>query len=142
MRDDPECVRDVMSTELRTVGETASLELAARVMDTHRIRQVLVADDGGGLVGIVSYRALLRLLTSQPAEEIEAGLPIGPLIERDIPTFTPDTPIRAAVRMMVDQRLSVVPVVEADRLVGVISEHDLVDLTGALLTRALRPDEC
>jgi CBS domain-containing protein len=131
-----------MSSGLHTVGEDATLQCAARVMDEHNIRQVLVVDDGGRLVGLVSYRALLRVLTARPTEEIEADLPIGPLIERDVPTFTPDTPIRAAVRRMVDERLSVVPVVEADRLVGVISEHDLVDLTGALLSRALRQDPC
>lgn len=143
VRDDPESVCDVMSTELQTVAENASLELAARVMDDRNIRQVLVADDDGRLVGILSYRAILRVLTSLPAAEIEAGLPIGPLIDRDVPAFTPDTPIRTAVRRMVDERLSVAPVVEeGGRLVGVISEHDLIDLTGVLLARALRPGAC
>jgi len=55
-----------MSTDFHTVHEDDPLSLVANLMDWHRIRQVLVEDGHGHLVGIVSYRALLKLLARYP----------------------------------------------------------------------------
>ena len=55
-------IEQLMTTDLVTVAEDDPIELAANLMDWHRIRQVLVEDDGHRLIGLVSYRAMLRLL--------------------------------------------------------------------------------
>ncbi|MEJ2502596.1 MAG: CBS domain-containing protein [Gemmatimonadota bacterium] len=142
MRDDPETVRDIMSTALHTVAEDDPLELAARIMDRHLIRQVLVTDEDGGLAGVVSYRAILRILTSHDAGALEPGLPVRSLMDRDLTTFDPGTSLRTAVRRMIDEGLSSVPVVDEGRLVGVISEHDVVDVTARLLEQVTDVDGC
>ena len=54
-------IEQLMTTDLVTVAEDDPVELAANLMDWHRIRQVLVEDDEHRLIGLVSYRAILRL---------------------------------------------------------------------------------
>ena len=57
-------VEQLMTTDLVSVAEEDPVELAANLMDWHRIRQVLVEDADHRLVGIVSYRRILRMLAS------------------------------------------------------------------------------
>ena len=55
-------IEQLMTTDLVTVAEDDPVELAANLMDWHRIRQVLVEDGQHRLVGLVSYRTILRQL--------------------------------------------------------------------------------
>ena len=55
-------VEQIMTTDFQTVHEDDPVSLVANIMDWNRVRQVLVEDGNGHLAGIVSYRALLKLL--------------------------------------------------------------------------------
>jgi CBS domain-containing protein len=59
-------VEHIMSTDFQTVHADDPVSLVANLMDWNRVRQVLVEDGNGHLVGIVSYRALLKLLAAGP----------------------------------------------------------------------------
>ena len=48
------------------------------------------------------------------------------IMMRDVVAVAPDTPVRDVAKLMVDQRISGVPVIDHGRLVGIISENDLV----------------
>lgn len=129
-------VRGVMTTDLFTVKRGELLDLAALVMDRRRIRQLLVVDDDGCLLGVVSYRAILRLMTEYQPGDSRAGVTVDAYMESDPVTVTPDTPLRDAIRTMLEAGVSVVPVVEQRRAVGVLSEHDVVGVARGLLERA------
>ncbi len=58
-------VEQLMTTDLVTVAPDDPVELVANLLDWHRIRQVLVEESDGTLVGLVSYRAILRLVTDR-----------------------------------------------------------------------------
>lgn len=126
-------VRSVMTTDLFTVNGGELLDLAALVMDRRRIRQLLVVDDDGRLLGIISYRAILRLLTESQPEALREGVTVDAYMEPDPVAVTPDTPLREAIRTMLEAGVSVAPVVEQGRAVGILSEHDVVRVAGSLL---------
>lgn len=132
-RTDPQTVGDVMTTDLLTVGPDERVDLAAVVMDRRHIRQLLVVDDDGLLLGLVSYRALLRLLTARRTGEIDERGPVRPFMAADPVVVTAATPLRDAIRVMLERDLSAVPVVEEGRPVGILSEHDVVDVARRLL---------
>ena len=62
-----------MTTDLVSVAEDDPVELAANLMDWHRIRQVLVEDGDGTLIGLVSYRAILRRVARGTAADLAAS---------------------------------------------------------------------
>jgi CBS domain-containing protein len=133
-------VGGVMSTRLLTVGPEAPLEHAARIMEERRVRQLVVMDERQGLRGLLSYRALLRAFVARP-ETLE-GTRVEELLTRDPTTVAADTPLRDAVRLMLDRDISVLPVIDADRrVVGILSEHDVARVLGTALgeSRATRP---
>jgi predicted transcriptional regulator len=129
-------VRGVMTTDLSTVKRGELLDLAALVMDRRRIRQLLVVDDDDGLLGVVSYRAILRHLTDYQPGASPESVTVDAYMESDPVTVTPDTTLRDAIRTMLEAGVSVVPVVEQGRAVGVLSEHDVVRVARGLLEHA------
>lgn len=132
-RTDRFTVGGVMTTDLLTVNRDEPLDLAALVMDQRRIRQLLVIDDDGRLLGLVTYRALLRLLADHRAGELGRGIAVARYMEADPVTVSPHTPLRDAIRIMLDTGASALPVVDDGRAIGILSEHDVVRVAGGLL---------
>ncbi len=126
-------VGQLMSTDLYSVRADDVVELAANLMDWHEVRHVPVEDADGQLVGIVSHRAFLRAFAREGGA---SGREVGEVMEKDPVTVEPTTDTLVAMQLMRDRRLSALPVVEAGRLVGILTERDLVHLATELLERA------
>ncbi len=134
-RDAYRTVGQIMSTQLLTVRPEDLVDLAASMMDWEKIRHVPVEDDEGRLVGIVSHRALLRLVARG-----QGGIDqvvVKDIMRRDPVSVTPQTPTVEAMKLMRDRAVGSLPVVEGDKLVGIITEHDLIDVSAKLLERFL-----
>jgi predicted transcriptional regulator len=130
-------VDQFMRTELFTVSGEEPVGLVANMMDWNGIRHVLVEDKEHHLVGVVSYRSLLRVLG-----RAEAGTdrPISELMRRDPIFVTTDCPTLDAINLMRQHRLSCLPVVKDGCLVGVVTEREFLDITANLMEERLRPD--
>lgn len=131
-------VEHYMTTALYTVNEDELVDLAAFLMDRNHIRHVLVEDGGNKLVGIVSYRSLLRLMargTHGPAADMT---PVKEIMERDPITVAPETSTLEAIETMRVNRVSCLPVVKNGRLVGIVSERDFMPVASHLLAQRLR----
>jgi CBS domain-containing protein/gamma-glutamylcysteine synthetase len=126
-------VEQHMTTSLFTVHEDESLDLAAFLMDRQHIRHVLVEDDEHRLVGLVSYRSLLRLLANGELEGEGIGIPVRGVMEPDPLTVSPETLTREAIELMRTRRISCLPVVSDGKLVGIVSERDFLSLAYRLL---------
>lgn len=131
-------VGQFMSTDLFTVHPEDLVDLAASVMDWEHIRHVPVEDDHGSLVGIITHRTLLRLMARR-GTNLAASSPVAVRdIMRVAPvTVSPDTLTIDAIRMMREQKIGCLPVVDGDKLVGIITESDLLDVSARLLERYL-----
>lgn len=133
-------VSQCMSTDLFTVTEDECIDLVASIMDWERLRHIPVEDAHRRLVGLVSYRILLRALLKRRPGEHEAPISVAEIMIRDPVTVSPDTPTLDAINLMCEHRVACLPVVEDGRLVGIVSERDYTQIARRLLQRALRED--
>jgi CBS domain-containing protein len=120
-------VRDVMASPVVTVAPDAALKEVASLLVERRINAVPVVDAGDRLIGIVSEADLLSLETGQAA----GGAPphsVGEVMRKSVYTLTGDTEATAAARLMLRHRLKSVPVVDGDRVVGMVTRRDLLRL--------------
>ncbi|WP_437780601.1 CBS domain-containing protein [Sorangium sp. So ce1097] len=138
LRDSHRTVGQFMSTDLFTVRPTDIVDFAASVMDWRHVRHVPVEDDQGRLVGVVSHRALLRLVSRGAVPNSSAPPTVASIMRPDPVTITPETPTLEAMRIMREQRVACLPVVAGERLVGIVTERDLLDVSARLLEVFLR----
>lgn len=128
-------VRDVMSVEVTTLDVNDNLEIADDVMRLGRIRHMPVLDADGSLVGILSQRDLFRSALARSlgyGEHAQRKL-LGSLFVKDVMsndplTTSPDTPLSDAARIFCDRKIGCLPVVEHEKLVGILTETDFVRL--------------
>lgn len=137
-------VEQYMTTSLFTVNEDELVDLVAFLMDRKQIRHVMVEDDDHRLVGLVSYRSILRLV-AEGREDGSGGdgdaYPVKEIMERDPVTVSPETPTLEAIDTMRRRRVSCLPVVKDGRLVGLVSERDFMPIAYQLLEERLREEE-
>lgn len=128
-------VNDIMNRELITVGPDDSVEEAVKLLHRRGIRHLLVVRQGK-LVGIVSDRDLKRALDPLTTKKKIIGVGglyfmLEPLLVREIMTATPVTipptaDIRQAAWIMVERKFGALPVVQAGKLLGIVTETDLL----------------
>jgi acetoin utilization protein AcuB len=135
-------VRERMSTSPVTIGANETITEALRLMRESQVRRLPVVDDECAPVGIVSEKDLLYASPS-PATSLSiyemhyllSRLSVAELMTTDLITVTPDTPLEEAARVMADNKIGGLPVVEQGKLVGIITETDIfkvfLELLGA-----------
>lgn len=133
-------VSQFMTTDLFTVRPNDIVDFAATLMDWRHIRHVPVEGDDGELVGLVSHRDLLRLVANgriggDNKVTVDEIMTINPV------TLNTDSTTVEAIRLMRDHKVACLPVVEAGKLVGMVSEHDLIVVSSYLLERYLTEEE-
>ena len=136
MRTGVQKVSQYMQTDVVSVRPDDPIELVSELMSWERIRYLPVEDDRGRLVGLVSYRTLLRHLhevTKVAADNRKMALPVSSLMKRNLVTVTPDTPMRDAIQLMLRHRIGALPVVQGEHLVAFITEQDFVGIASMFL---------
>ena len=118
-------LRQVMTSDPIVLDATASVGDAARAMRSRDVGDVLVRKDGE-LCGIVTDRDLVvRVLAEDSAA---TNLQLGEICSREIATLSPDDSVDDAVRLMEQNAIRRVPIVEAGKPVGIVSLGDLAVL--------------
>ncbi len=134
-------VGQFMSTDLFTVHPEDVVDLAASLMDWRHIRHVPVEDNDGNLVGLVSHRTLLRMVGKGMRSSGSAPVAVKDIMIKDLVTVTPSTPTLEAIEKMRTHRIGSIPVVEDGRLVGIITERDLIRIAAMLFEKHLREND-
>ena len=129
-----------MTPDLTTVHPDEALDLVANLMVWERLRYVPVEDGDARLVGLVSYRHLLRVLAKGLLEGRSKPLAVREVMQDRVLTVAPETPTLDAIRLMRDQKIGCLPVVKEGRLVGVLMERDFMDIAAELLEQNLSTD--
>jgi CBS domain-containing membrane protein len=126
-------VADVMSTDVFTLGRNEKLSVADDVMKQERIRHIAVLDSDGMLCGILSQRDLFRgiLLRSlgyggRAEQKLLDSLSVKDAMHDDVLTISPTSTLKDAADTMLANKVGCLPVVDGERLVGMISEADFV----------------
>ncbi len=133
-------VEQYMSTDLFTVQEDEPLDLVAGLMDWEHIRHVPVEDQKHRLIGLVSYRALLRLLArgGLTGEGIKGA--VADVMLKTLVTIDPEASTLEAIGKMRKHRIGCLPVVKDGKLVGIITERDFMNVSAELLEQKLKED--
>ena len=129
-------VGQVMATQLYTVRPQDLVEMVANFMNWNRVRYVPVEDDESKLVGLVTYRALIRLVGRADTESVT----VGDIMKTDLVTVTPETPTVDAVRLVRKHQIGCLPVVRGDALLGVLTTSDFLPLYDKLIDEMLDED--
>ncbi len=132
-----ERVEQYMQTSLFTVQPDELIDLAASIMDWEKIRHIPVEDEHHRLVGLLSYRAILRMVADRKVHR-GGEISVGDLMERDPVTVSPETPTLVAIELMRSHGTSCLPVVSDGKLVGIVTEHDYMRIAGQLLEEQLK----
>ncbi len=112
------------SVDVVTASADQSIGEAIRLLAEHRIGAVVVADDAGGVAGILSERDIVRGLAETGSTILTQ--PVSSLMTSTVESCTREDTVESVMRKMTDGRFRHMPVKEGDRLVGVISIGDVV----------------
>ena len=129
-------VSQFMTTDIFTVRPDDPVELVSELMAWERIRHVPVEDEKGRLVGMVSYRGVLKYLTGlakYPPQPGSGSTPVSEIMKKELITVTPDTTTLAAIALMKQYRIGCLPVMQGEHIVAVLTEEDFVGLAGRVL---------
>jgi len=153
----PRTIADIMQRKVRTIAPDRSLPELERELLRSRVGALPVVDPAGQLVGIVSRSDVVRQLCLERSlgeamadayrdqtdasfverSQRQIATAIGQRMERlrvrdvmiqDLITVTPDVPVEKAAQLLCERRIHRLPVVENDRLVGIVSTLDFTRL--------------
>jgi CBS domain-containing protein len=127
-------VEQFMSKDLFTVRPQDVIDLAASLMKWKHIRHVPVEDDAGNLVGIISHRDLLKLMTEHCDEEII----VRDVMKTELIIATPDMSSLEALKIMRDNDIGALPVVRGNKLIGLITAYDFLTVSVKLFEERMK----
>ena len=130
--EDAMLVRALMTGAPITLPPDISIFEARRLMDSERIRHVLVTL-GGDLLGIVTDRDIRLNMPSQATSlsvwelnYLLAKVTVGEVMTRSVITIGPDLDARDAAQIMLDHKIGALPVIDDGKLIGIVTETDLL----------------
>jgi CBS domain-containing protein len=116
-------VRDLMTTALVTIKADETIKEAHAEMELGVIRHLLVTDDRGRLVGLLSDRDILGALHGRKPRRVSE------VMARDVITTRIDTRASTAAQIMLDRKIGSLPVLDDEgALVGIVTQTDFLDV--------------
>lgn len=117
-------VRSWMSSPVITLPAATRAIDALELMQAKKVRRIPVLEEGR-LTGILTLGDLQAVLGYQEHSIRRASTLLGDLMTREVRTVSPDDPLERAARVMLDHDVSGLPVMEGDRVAGIITESDI-----------------
>lgn len=115
--------RDIMTSPVITVTSNVPIRVAAALMVSHGFTALPVVDADRRLVGILTEADLLR---GRCTDGEPGDAPVGDVLTTPVCGVDPTAPAGLLARVMVDDGIRCVPVLDGLRLVGVVTRRDLV----------------
>ena len=115
-------VRDIMTWRVVVISADNSIFEAAKLMTSHHVG-CLVIMDGETLVGIVTERDFVRRAA---AEKLSLNNKVSEIMSKSVVTVSADASIKEAAAIMASNKIRRLPVLENNKLVGIIVAADIV----------------
>ncbi len=134
-------VNEIMTTNVVSVQADSTIEDAARLLASHRISGMPVVNQTGRVIGMVTEYDLLA----------KQGQTVADIMSRGVISVSPDTDAEDVAHLLAHRRIRRVPVVEDDRLIGIVSRSDMVQqiamrwvcsTCGEAVHQTAAPEEC
>jgi len=117
----PITVADVMSKPVVVIGVNNTLREAAKEMMDKGVGSLVVVDEKGDVVGIITERDVVRAV----AEGKDLNAPVSEVMTPDVLTVSPETSVLKAIETMKMHNVRHLPVASDDEIVGMVSLKDL-----------------
>jgi CBS domain-containing protein len=118
-------ISEVMTRDVRATEPSAAIVDAAKTMASEDIGPIPVVE-GGRIVGIVTDRDIVVRVIATGKDP--RSTTVGEIASSDLLTVSPDDDLDAALTMMAQNQVRRLPVVEGDRLVGILAQADVARL--------------
>jgi CBS domain-containing protein len=135
-------VSELMSSPPITIRPSVSIKEAAKIMVENNIGSLIVVDDKGSIIGIVTVRDIIREVVAKGLSPDK--IKVEDIMTRNIYYILSDDTIKRAVEIMSERGIGHLPVIDPNdyRLVGVISKTDILKIApglfGALVLSKIR----
>ena len=119
-------VANLLTTKGRpviTIRSAQSVRAAVALLAEHSLGALVVVDEGGRPIGIVTERHIVRRLAADDQILTRA---VGEIMTRDLVTATPRDELMSVLRVMTERRIRHVPVMEREELAGIVSLGDVL----------------
>ncbi len=123
-------VRHIMTDNVITIPSNTPVLDARKIMEAHRIERLPVVDKGK-LVGLVTKDKLASaspsVATTLSIYELNyllAKMTVREIMEKNVVTVTPDATVEAAVALAQERRVGSLPVMEHDKVIGIVTTND------------------
>lgn len=119
-------VESVLATKgakVITVGPDEALKVAAALLAEHNIGALVVTDETGDLLGIISERDIVR---EAARNERVLAQTVRRVMTTDLVTASPQDDVETVMQTMTAGRFRHVPIIERERLIGIVSIGDVV----------------
>jgi CBS domain-containing protein len=136
-------VRDAMTEDPRSIGASASVVEAARLMREEHIGSLPITDDEQ-LLGMITDRDITTRVVAEAADP--KTTPVADVCSRDVISVEADKDREEALELMARHQVRRLPVVESGRLVGIVAQADIAlteneTRTGELVEAISEPSE-
>ncbi|MBO3699378.1 CBS domain-containing protein [Fabibacter sp. E12] len=125
-------VEEFMTTDLFTVQQEDILELVADMMDWQNVRFTPVENDKGKLIGLISARMMLRHFRKNH-ENVSEQKMVKDIMIKDPIIIDPGKTVHDAMALMKSNGVGCLPVVKNQKLIGIVTEGDFLNLTSTIL---------
>jgi CBS domain-containing protein len=115
-------IKEVMTSDVRACEPSASVSDAAKLMAREDVGPIPVVEEGR-LVGIVTDRDLVVRVLAEGRDP--QSTTVGEIASRDVVTISPDEDLDRALELLAQHQVRRLPVVEGDRLVGIVAQADV-----------------
>ena len=136
-------IEEFMTSEPYTLSENDSLIDARKVMTEKHIRHIPVTDGENRLLGLVTQRDVLAatdpgtILGGEKTSDCGAAdIKLSEIMNRDVSVIHRTDSLRQAALYIQSHKYGCLPVLSADRLVGIITDSDFIDVAINLLEQA------
>ena len=131
-------IRDIMIAEVTTLQRNDSLQLVKDIMTLGRVRHFPVMDDDK-VVGVVSQRDLYKASLGSVMKYGEKaqrafleGIVVKEVMSDPSITIAPHASVQEAARLMMEKKVGCLPVLEGAKLVGIVTETDMLKLVAEM----------
>ncbi len=122
-------VKDIMTRNVRTMDSSSTILDAAKAMAKWKIGSLIITD-GQSAVGIITEGDISRSVS----REVGADTTLRDIVKKKLVTVSPDERVEVAAKAMADAGVKKLPVIEDGKLVGIVTQTDIVNSSFDLVT--------